>query len=490
MENKESKIIESGFYCNGEWIESSPEKIFENYNPATGKILSKIGDFGRDSAKEAIRSAIAAFPKWASKSPKERAKLLLEIAENMNANSEKLARIITLENGKPLRESMAEIAYAADFFVWYAEECKRANGEIVTSNDKNKWRLVVRQPIGVVGIISPWNFPMAMLTRKLAPALAAGCTAVVKPAEQTPCSAIEIFRIMDSVGIPPGVVNLICTSSPGPIGMELCENPNVRLVTFTGSAEIGKHLIRQSAKNVTNLCLEHGGNAAFVVFDDAVIPEAVKGLIACKFRNAGQTCICANRVFVQSSIADKFIPELKSAIRNLKIGNGLDSKVDIGPLIDQSSFIKVNEHVIDAMNNGAKCLCGGQRFNVNQSSQAFFYQPTLLTNVQPSMRIFKEETFGPVVPVMLFDDKSQIFELVNNTRYGLAAYAYTTSISTALEFAERVEAGVIGINDPIPSLPECPFGGFKQSGIGREGGWQGLDEYLETKYISIHSRLE
>jgi len=483
---KENNKITPGFYCNGSWSEPFlRDKSFTNINPADGQIIARVRDCSRDDAKRAIACAAEAQESWEKRTPKERGEFLVKIAREMKNNSEYLAKIITAESGKPLRESVAEIAYAADFFVWYAEEGKRAYGEIVPANAKDKMRLVMRSPAGVAGIISPWNFPQAMLTRKLAPALAAGCSVVVKPAEQTPCSAVELFKIIDSTGLPPGTANLVCTSEPAATGEEFCSNKEIAVISFTGSAQVGKIIIRESAENVTKLSLEHGGNAAFVVFADADIDLAVKGLMASKFRNAGQTCICANRIFVDKEIADEFTKKVQTAVSRLKVGNGIDPLTDIGPLIDREGFEKVENQVKDAINKKAKCLCGGKRIYPDKSENAFFYEPCLLTDVDDSMLVFRQETFGPIVPVALFDNTEDIIKAVNNTDYGLSAYAYTKSLSTGFNFARNVKAGIIGINDPVPSVPECPFGGLKQSGIGREGGWRGLDEFLETKYVSV-----
>jgi len=474
-----------GFYCGGAWKPCSTDKSFPVVNPATSLRLGEVCDCGPEDVTAAIAAATEAFDAWSTTTPKERAALLHAVAAEMTAQSQNLAEIITAENGKPVREAEGEVAYAADFFTWYAEECKRAYGEIVPANVKKKWRLVLRQPIGPVAIISPWNFPLAMLTRKLAPALGAGCTAVIKPAEQTPMCAIELFRIMDAARFPAGVVNLVCTSEPAPVGRALLQSVDIRMLTFTGSDTVGKEIIRLSAEHATKLALEHGGNAACVVYADADLDVATEGLMACKFRCGGQTCICANRIFVHERVAEEFLARLKPAVESLRVGDGSDESTDIGPLIDQAGLVKVEGHVQDALAKGARCLCGGQRRFVDSNESTYFYKPTILTGINASMKILQEETFGPIIPVVTFSDSDDILAEVNRTRFGLAAYAYTRSLSTALRFAERVEAGVVGINDAIPSVPECPFGGFKESGIGREGGWRGLDEFLETKYVSV-----
>ncbi|MEK5392569.1 NAD-dependent succinate-semialdehyde dehydrogenase [Margalitia sp. FSL K6-0131] len=473
---------EKSMYINGLWCNAESGNQEHVVNPAS---LNKIKAFsygdGAD-AKKAVEAAKKAFTDWANLSARERSKYLYSAYTLMMEKQEELARILTTEQGKPLAEARGEIASAASYLQWYAEEGNRVYGEIIPSSNKGKRLFVVPQPIGVVAAITPWNFPSSMITRKLGPALAAGCTVVLKPAEQTPLSAIEIVKIFEEVGLPKGVLNLV-TGDPTSIGQEFMSNPDVRLITFTGSTEVGKLLMRGSADTVKKLSLELGGHAPILVFDDSDLEQAVKMTIMSKFRNCGQTCICANRIYVQHSIQEEFTAKLMEQLESMKIGEGLDEQVNIGPLIDENALLKVKHQYEDAISKGASTALGGKVYK--EKLNGYFFEPTVLTNVSNQMKVMNEETFGPLLPIQTFETEEEVIELANHDRYGLAAYLFTENLNRAIRVMEKLEYGIVGINDVFPAVAEAPFGGIKQSGQGKEGGREGIMEYLEMKYVSM-----
>lgn len=467
-------------YINGLWRGNDLEKI-EVTNPATGEFVGTVLNAGKKETKEAIAAAYEAFPTWSKLTAYARVEYLEKLYELMISKKEALARMMTIEMGKPLTESRGEVDYAASFLKWFAEEGKRVYGRTIPSHVDTKRKIVIKQPVGVVGAITPWNFPAAMITRKLGPALAAGCTFIVKPPNETPLTAIMLVEFCEQVGIPKGVVNLV-TGEPSEIGGELLTNPHVSKVTFTGSTEVGKLLLKQGADQVKKMSMELGGHAPIIVLDDADIERAVMGTLSSKFRNGGQTCICGNRIYVQEGVHDEFVEKFVAAVAKLKVGNGLEEGIDIGPIISKKGFEKIDRHVKNAVKQGAKCVLGGSGEAKNGT---YFYQPTILTDVTPSMLIMNEETFGPVAPIQKVRSEEEAIKFANQTMYGLAAYVYTENYSTGIRVAESLNYGIVGWNDGVPSAAQAPFGGMKQSGIGREGGSEGIEEYLETKYISI-----
>jgi succinate-semialdehyde dehydrogenase/glutarate-semialdehyde dehydrogenase len=477
---KDPKLFREQCYVNGEWLDSSSEKSFVVINPATGQALGKVPDMGTAETRRAIEAAERAWPAWRAKTAKERAGILRKWYDLMMASQEDLAQILTAEQGKPLAEARGEIAYGASFIEWFAEEGKRAYGEVIPTHQADKRVLVIKQPIGVSAMITPWNFPNAMITRKAGPALAAGCTVVLKPAEQTPFSALAMAELAERAGIPKGVFNVITGDAPV-IGKELCANPAVRKLSFTGSTEVGRILMRQSADTVKKLSLELGGNAPFIVFDDADLDAAVEGAIASKYRNAGQTCVCANRIYVQDGVYDAFAARLADKVKGFKVGAGTEPGVVIGPLIDEPGMQKVEQHVADAVGKGAKVLLGGKR----DQRGGLFFQPTVLANVTPDMLVSHEETFGPVAPLIRFKTEEEVIRLANDTEFGLSGYFYSRDIGRIFRVAEAMETGIVGANVGIISTEVAPFGGVKQSGLGREGSRHGLDEYMEVKYILL-----
>ncbi|MGW6300705.1 NAD-dependent succinate-semialdehyde dehydrogenase [Peribacillus butanolivorans] len=469
-------------FIDGEWVEAESEQKLGVYNPATGELIEKVSNAGYLEASLSVDAAYNAFPEWSEKTAQERSELLLKWFSLIMEHKEEIASIITAEQGKPLKESLGEITYAASFVSWYAEEAKRIYGETIPASDKNKRLFVLKQPIGVVAAITPWNFPAAMLTRKIAPALAAGCTAVIKPAKQTPLTALKLVDLADKAGIPRGVLNIV-TGNSKQIGDAWLKDHRVRKITFTGSTEVGKLLLRGAADNVKKVSLELGGHAPVIVLADADVDKAVRGVVESKFRNSGQTCVCANRIYVDKSIMNLFVEKLKSEVSKLTVGIGDDPTTCIGPLIDEAGYNKVHSQIEDALEKGATIECGGKR--MEKYKGGFFYEPTILSGVNEEMVIMSEETFGPVAPIIAFDDPIEVLKQVNNTSYGLAAYAYTESLTTAIHMYEKLEYGIIGINDGMPSTAQAPFGGVKESGLGREGGHHGIDEFLEVKYVSI-----
>jgi len=465
-------------FVGGQWEGAKDGKVKEVFNPANGQLIGTVPNLGADATRRAIDAANRALPEWRARTAKERAQILRKWFDLMMANQEDLAILMTVEQGKPLLESRGEIAYAAAFIEWFGEEGKRAYGDVIPSHGRDKRIVVLKQPIGVTAAITPWNFPAAMIARKVAPALAAGCTMVIKPSELTPYSAFAMCVLAERAGVPAGVVSVI-TGDSRPIGAELTSNPVVRKLSFTGSTPVGKLLMSQCSTNVTKVSLELGGNAPFIVFDDADLDAAVAGAIASKYRNAGQTCVCANRLYVQSGIYDRFAEKLAQTVKGMKIGDGLDPDTKIGPLIEEKAVKKVEEHVADALSKGAKIMIGGKR----GEGPGTFYAPTVLTNVTADMLPMREETFGPVAPLMKFNTDEEALMLANNTEFGLASYFYSRDIQRVWRIAEGLESGMVGINDGIISTEVAPFGGVKESGIGREGSKYGLEEYMEIKYL-------
>jgi succinate-semialdehyde dehydrogenase/glutarate-semialdehyde dehydrogenase len=468
---------------NNQFRGADDNATFPVTNPATGDVLAHVADAGAAETQAAVDAAAQALPAWAATPAPQRAAMLRRIAALMLERQERLATIMTLEQGKPLSEARGEIVYAASFLTWFAGEAERIYGQTVPASAPNKRILVLRQPVGVVALITPWNFPAAMLTRKLGPALAAGCTTICKPAEQTPLTALELGQLIVEAGVPAGVVNIVTCSDPVPFSDTIFADDRVRKVSFTGSTDVGKLLIRNSAATVKRLSLELGGNAPFIVFDDADLDVAVNGAIASKFRNTGQTCVCANRIFVQRGVYDRFTDAFTAKVAAMTVGNGLDPQSVIGPLIDDQAVQKVQLHIADALDHGAQVLTGG--LPMNGSSDTRFWQPTVLAQANADMLVAREETFGPVAPLIAFDSENEVVRLANDTPFGLAAYFFTQNVGRVWRVAEALEYGIIGANDALPSTAQAPFGGFKQSGLGREGGAVGIDEYLEVKYVSL-----
>ncbi len=477
-----TKQIEKGIFINGEWSNAEDGSTITVTNPATLEVLSEVSYGGELETRKAISAAKDAFSLWSQKTARERATILYKAYEKMLEKKEELAHILTSEQGKPLSEARTEIEAAASYLLWNAEEGNRIYGEVIPSSRSDKRLLLIPQPIGVIAAITPWNFPASMVTRKLAPALAAGCTVILKPASQTPLTAIAIVKILEEVGLPKGVLNLV-TGHARKIADVLTNDPYVRLITFTGSTEVGRELMEKSAKQIKKLSLELGGHAPIVVMDDANIELAVNLTLASKFRNAGQTCICTNRVYVQKSIGDQFVERLVNKVKEMTVGNGIDEQTTMGPLIDKNALEKVIEHVKDAESKGATIAEGGEEWNGKLGGN--FYQPTVLTNVTNDMKVMTEETFGPVLPIQFFENDEDVIEEANHLQYGLAAYVMTENTNRAFKMMEALEYGIIGINDVFPGTAEAPFGGMKESGFGKEGGKEGILEFVEMKYVSI-----
>lgn len=468
-------------YINGEWTEALSSEKFEVTNPATGDIASVVAYGDEKDAKLAIEAAAEAYKTWSATSVNERSKLLYRLYEIMMEEKETLARTITVEMGKPINESRGEVNIGAEYVLWYAEEAKRVYGEIISASTTNKRLQVIKQPVGPVAAITPWNFPVSMITRKLAPALAAGCTVVLKPASKTPASAVKLFECVEKAGFPKGVANLVIGKSSS-IGNEVTSNPLIKKITFTGSTSVGKKLMEDASKQVKRVSMELGGHAPFIVFEDADLEKAAEGVMISKYRNTGQTCICLNRLYVHASIKEEFEQILKEKLEKVKIGHGIEETTELGPLVDESALEKVKEHVQDAVSKGAKVVTGGEAAEGGK----LFYKPTLLSNVTKEMLITSDETFGPVAPMYSFETEEEVIEMANNTQYGLAAYYYTKDLGRATRVGEKLEYGIIGVNDPGPTTVQAPFGGLKESGVGREGGHQGLAGFLEEKYLSIN----
>ncbi|HEY0352750.1 MAG TPA: NADP-dependent succinate-semialdehyde dehydrogenase [Enterovirga sp.] len=477
---KDASLFRQQAYLDGAWVDADGGATIDVDNPATGDVLGTVPKMGAAETRRAIEAAEAALPGWRAKTAKERAQILRRWFELMMANQEDLAALMTAEQGKPLAESRGEIAYAASFIEWFGEEGKRVYGDVIPGHGADKRIIVLKQPIGVCAAITPWNFPAAMITRKAGPALAAGCTIVLKPASQTPFSALALCELAERAGVPKGVFSCV-TGSATEIGGEMTSNPKVRKLSFTGSTEIGKLLLEQCARTVKKTSMELGGNAPFIVFDDADLEAAVKGAIASKYRNAGQTCVCANRILVQDGIYDAFAKRLSEAASGMKVGNGFTEGAVIGPLIDAKAIKKVEEHVADALAKGAEIITGGKRHSLGGS----FYEPTVLTGATRDMAIFREETFGPVAPLFRFKTEAEAIEMANDTEFGLAAYFYGRDIGRVWRVAEALEYGIVGVNEGIISTEVAPFGGVKESGLGREGSHYGIEDYLEIKYLCL-----
>jgi succinate-semialdehyde dehydrogenase/glutarate-semialdehyde dehydrogenase len=472
-------------FIDGKWAPAISGRTFESRNPATGEVLGRAADGDAADTRSAIDAAAQAFPEWSASTAYDRAEALAAAHRIMLERREDLARLMTEEQGKPLRAARNEVGYAADFLLWFAEEAKRVYGETIPSSRGDQRFIVLHQPVGVAAAITPWNYPISMLTRKMAPALAAGCTIVVKPAEQTPLCAIETFRVFEDAGVPAGVVNLVTASDPEPIGAELLSNPKVRKISFTGSTQVGKSIAARAADQLKRVSLELGGHAPFIVFEDADPSHAAKGAALVKFLNTGQACICPNRLFVHRSIAAQFLATLVERVDKLRPGNGLEEGTSIGPLIDDTALAKMQRHVDDAVGKGAKVASGGTRLTGSKFDDGCFWSPTVLTDVTPEMMIYREETFGPIAPLIVFDDEAEAIAMANDTMYGLASYVYTRDISRAFRMAEALNFGIIGINDINPTSAAVPFGGIKESGLGREGAREGIHEYLDTKVCGI-----
>ncbi len=472
-------------YIDGKWRHAASGLTFPVTNPATSEVLAQVSAADTQDVRDAVAAADSAFSSWAARTAYERAGYLYEAYRLMMGRADELARLMTTEQGKPLRTARIEVQYAADFLIWFAEEAKRVYGQLIPSARPDQRFMVLRQPVGVVGAVTPWNYPISMITRKVGPALAAGCTVVLKPAQQTPLCAIEVFRILHEVGIPAGVVNLVTTNRAKIVGDELLSNPSVRKLTFTGSTEVGKRLAEGAAGQIKRVSLELGGHAPFIVFPDADPAHAARGAALVKFLNTGQACICPNRIFVHRSVAGRFVEVLRDRVSRLRAGNGLEEGITIGPLIDEGALAKMGQHVSDALEKGASLVLGGERLAGEKYDAGTFFAPTVLTDVTPEMLIYREETFGPIAPVILFDDEDEVIRMANDTNYGLAAYLYTRDLSRAIRISEALRFAIVGINDINPTSAAAPFGGVKESGLGREGGQEGIVEYLETKLVGI-----
>ncbi|PRY72363.1 NAD-dependent succinate-semialdehyde dehydrogenase [Halomonas ventosae] len=466
-------------YVAGQWREGA--RRFAVTNPATGETLAEVPDLDAEEAREAVAAAADAWPAWKRRTAKERAALLRAWFEAIMAHQEALARLMTLEQGKPLAEARGEVAYGASFVEYYAEEAKRVAGETLPSHGVDKRILVFREPIGVVAAITPWNFPLAMITRKCAPALAAGCPVVIKPAEATPLTALALVKLAEEVGFPPGVINVVTASRPAEIGEVLTTDPRVRKISFTGSTPVGKRLLAQCAGTVKKASMELGGNAPFIVFDDADLDAAVEGAVASKYRNSGQTCVCTNRLLVQAGVYEAFLEKLATRVARLEVGNGLDEGVAQGPLINAAAVEKVQSHVRDALDKGGRLVCGGEPHALGGT----FFQPTIIADVTEEMKVATEETFGPLAPVFRFETEEQAIAMANATEFGLAAYFYARDYRRIWHVMEGLEYGMVAVNEGILSTELAPFGGVKESGLGREGSRHGLDEYTELKYVCV-----
>jgi succinate-semialdehyde dehydrogenase/glutarate-semialdehyde dehydrogenase len=468
-------------FINGQWGQAKDQNTFNVFNPATGEVIGSVPDGNDKDALQAIDAAEKAFKTWSQQTAHARSSFLYKAYHMMMENLETLAAVMTKEQGKPVQAARNEVRYGADFLLWFAEEAKRNYGRTIPSARADQRFMVLKQPVGVVAAITPWNYPVSMITRKIAPALAAGCTIVLKPAEATPLCAIEVFKLLEQAGLPEGVVNLVTAENPAPVGDVFVSDPRVRKITFTGSTKIGKMLASKAAGNMKRISLELGGHAPFIVCKDADPEIAAKGLSLVKFLNTGQACICPNRIFVQKEMKDRFLEVLEARVSKMKVGSGFEPGVSIGPLVNKAALDKVDNQVRDAVNKGATLISGGSRITSDGLDKGIFYSPTILDNVDESMLIYREETFGPIVPIVTYESESELIKRANDTDYGLAAYIYTQNLSKAMSLFETLNFGIIGINDINPTSAAAPFGGMKNSGIGREGAVEGLDEYLETK---------
>jgi succinate-semialdehyde dehydrogenase/glutarate-semialdehyde dehydrogenase len=474
-------LLKSAAYIDGAWCPADSGAGFAVTNPADGSLIAAVPDMGEVETRRAIDAANAAWPAWRAKTAKERSGILRAWYDLILANQEDLARLMTAEQGKPLAEARGEVVYGASFVEWFAEEAKRIYGDVIPAPLSDRRYLVIRQPIGVVAAITPWNFPIAMITRKCAPALAAGCPVVIKPAEATPLCALALAELAERAGFPSGVFNVVTAAEGAQVGGEMTRNPLVRKLSFTGSTAVGKILIAQCADTVKKVSLELGGNAPFIVFDDADVDAAVAGAMASKYRNAGQTCVCANRLLVQDGIYEAFAAKLATAVAGLRVGDGMEQGVTQGPLINEAAVCKVERHISDAVARGARILCGGKR----HAKGGTFFEPTILADVTPAMAVSREETFGPVAPLFRFQTEQQAIDMANDTPSGLAAYFYSRDIGRIWRVAEALEYGMVGINEGIISTEVAPFGGIKESGLGREGSRYGIDEFVEMKYLCM-----
>ncbi|AGI22129.1 succinate-semialdehyde dehydrogenase I [Pseudomonas sp. ATCC 13867] len=480
MQLNDAKLFRQQAYIDGSWVDADNGQTINVNNPATNEIIGTVPKMGADETRRAIEAADKALPAWRALTAKERANKLRKWFDLMIANQDDLARLMTIEQGKPLAEAKGEIAYAASFLEWFGEEAKRIYGDTIPGHQPDKRIIVIKQPIGVTAAITPWNFPSAMITRKAGPALAAGCTMVLKPASQTPYSALALAELAERAGIPKGVFSVV-TGSAGEVGGELTSNPIVRKLTFTGSTEIGRQLMAECAKDIKKVSLELGGNAPFIVFDDADLDAAVEGALISKYRNNGQTCVCANRLYVQDGVYDAFVEKLKVAVAKLNIGNGLEQGITTGPLIDSKAVAKVEEHIADAVSKGAKVLAGGKPHALGGT----FFEPTILVDVPKNALVSKDETFGPLAPVFRFKDEAEVIAMSNDTEFGLASYFYARDLARVFRVAEQLEYGMVGINTGLISNEVSPFGGIKASGLGREGSKYGIEDYLEIKYLCL-----
>jgi succinate-semialdehyde dehydrogenase/glutarate-semialdehyde dehydrogenase len=481
MKITDQSLLRSQAYLNGAWIDADNATSFEVTNPANGETITSVPDLGAAETRRAIDAANDAWPAWRERPAKERAILIRRWFDLVMEHQQDLARILSWEQGKPLAEAMGEIAYGASFIEWFGEEAKRVYGDVIPNTLPDRRLIVIKQPIGVVCAITPWNFPTAMITRKAAPALAAGCPIIVKPAAETPLSALALAELADRAGIPPGIFNVITTNRAAEVGTEMTSNPDVRKISFTGSTAIGKLLMRQSADTVKKMSLELGGNAPFIVFDDADLDAAVAGAMASKYRNSGQTCVCANRLIVQDSVYEAFAAKLAVAVEALQVGEATEDNVQQGPLINEAAVEKVEEHISDALQKGAKLATGGKRHDRGGT----FFEPTVLLNVDNSMKVAVEETFGPVAPIFRFSTEEEAIALANDTEFGLAAYFYARDIGRVWRVAEGLDTGIVGINEGIISTEVAPFGGVKESGLGREGSKYGIEDFIEIKYLCM-----
>jgi succinate-semialdehyde dehydrogenase/glutarate-semialdehyde dehydrogenase len=478
MQLHDRELFRQKCYVDGKWVANAAGDSIDVSNPATGERLGSVPRLGAEETRAAIEAAEAALSSWRSQTGKERSAIMMRLYALIMEHQEDLALLMTAEQGKPLAESRGEIAYAASFIQWFAEEAKRVYGDVIPGHQRDRRIVVLKQPVGVVASITPWNFPAAMIARKIGPALAAGCTIVCKPASQTPFSALALGELAERAGLPDGVLNIV-TGSAREIGGELTANSSVRKLTFTGSTQIGKLLLEQCAGTVKKVSMELGGNAPFIVFDDADLGAAVEGAIAAKYRNTGQTCVCANRILVQDPVYDEFASRFTEAVAGLRVGDALQGEVDQGPLIDAAAVEKVEEHIADAVGKGAKVLAGGSRHALGRT----FFEPTVLTEVTPVMNVAREETFGPLAPLFRFRDEAEAVQMANDTEFGLAAYVYTRDLGKSWRVSEALEYGMVGLNTGIISTEVAPFGGIKESGLGREGSRYGIDDYLEIKYL-------
>ena len=476
---RDPSLLETRAFLAGEWVDAADGATFDVVNPARGDVIAKVADLSRAEVARAIEAAAAAMKGWAARTAKDRAQVMRRWFDLMMQNQDDLARILTAEMGKPFAEAKGEIAYGASFIEWFGEEAKRIYGETIPGHLPDKRLTVIRQPIGVVGSITPWNFPNAMIARKAAPALAVGCGFVARPAAETPLSALAMASLGERAGLPKGILSVVTSSRSSEIGKEFCENPLVRKLTFTGSTEVGRILLRQAAGQVLKCSMELGGNAPFIVFDDADLDAAVEGAMASKFRNNGQTCVCANRIYVQAGVYDDFAQRLATAVDGLRVGDGLEEDVTTGPLINESAVEKVEEHIRDVLDGGGQVVTGGERLG------GLFFRPTVVTGVKDGMKVATEETFGPLAPLFRFETEEEVIVKANDTIFGLASYFYARDIGRITRVQEALEYGIVGVNTGIISTEVAPFGGVKQSGLGREGSRHGIEDYLELKYICL-----